>query len=138
MNKIKGKPYFVWPPKLLSDPASRDPKLQCSYHRDKGHLTENCYMLKTHLEQLALAGHLDQYIDVNLSAKRDSNASNRRPNNTGGVSLGVIHVIHNPLCFSILPSSYKSEIQKAVHLRRSYAISDSARLVPSRPSCESS
>ena len=95
-------------------------------------------MLKTHLEHLASAWHLDQYIDVNLSAKRDSNASNRRLNNIGGVSLGAIHVIHNPLCFSILPSSYKSEIQKAVHLRRSYAISDSAHLVPSRPSCESS
>ena len=50
MNKIKGKPYFVWPPKLLGDPASKDQKLQCSYHRDKGHLTENCHMLKTHLE----------------------------------------------------------------------------------------
>uniref|UniRef100_A0A2N9HLB1 Integrase catalytic domain-containing protein n=1 Tax=Fagus sylvatica TaxID=28930 RepID=A0A2N9HLB1_FAGSY len=81
MNKIKGKPYFVWPPKLLGDPASRDPKLQCSYHRDKGHLTKNCHMLKTHLEQLALARHLDQYINVNLFAKRDPNAADRRSNN---------------------------------------------------------
>jgi hypothetical protein len=95
-------------------------------------------MLKTHLEQLASARHLDQYIDVNLSAKRDSNASDRHPNNTGPVSLGVIHVIHNPLCSSILPSSYRSEIQKAVHLRRFYAISDSAHLVPSRLSGEGS
>jgi hypothetical protein len=105
MNKIKGKPYFVWPPKLLGDPVSRDPKLQCSYHRDKGHLTENCHMLKTHLEQLASAGHLDQHIDVNLSVKRDPNTSDRCPNNLGTDSLGVIHVIHNPLCSSILPSS---------------------------------
>jgi hypothetical protein len=95
-------------------------------------------MLKTHLEQLASAGHLDQYIDVNLSAKRDSNALDRRPNNPGAASLGVIHVIHNPLCSSILPSSYRSEIQKAVHLRRSYAINDSAHLVPVRPSTEGS
>jgi hypothetical protein len=138
MNKIKGKPYFVWPPKLLGDPASRDPKLQCLYHRDKGHLTENCHMLKTHLEQLASAGHLNQYIDDNLSAKRDLNAPDRRPNNTGAASLGVIHVILNPLCSSILPSSYRSEIQKAVHLRRSYATSDLTHLAPSRPSCEGS
>ena len=95
-------------------------------------------MLKTYLEQLASAGHLDQYMDVNLSAKKDSNASHRRPNNTGVVFLGVIHVIHNPLCSSILPSSYRSEIQKAVHLHRSYAISDLAHLAPSRPSCEGS
>ena len=95
-------------------------------------------MLKTHLEQLASTGHLDQYIDVNLSTKRDSNASDRHLNNTGLVSLGFIHVIHNLLCYSILPSSYRFEIQKAVHLRRFYAISDSAHLVPSRLSGEGS
>lgn len=73
-------------------------------------MTKNCHMLKAHLEQLALVGHLDQYIDVNLSAKRDSNDLDRCPNNSGAVSLGVIHVIHNPLCSSILPSSYRSKI----------------------------
>jgi hypothetical protein len=136
LNKIKDKPYFVWPPKLLGDPVSRDPKLQCSYHRDKGHMTENCHMLKTHLEQLASAGHLDQYIDTNLSAKRDPNNLVWRPNNPVAASLGVIHVIHNPLCSSIMPSSYTSKIQKEFHLRRSYAINDSAHLVPVRPSTE--
>ena len=67
-------------------------------------------MLKTHLEQLASAGHLNQYIDASLSGKRDSNTSGRCPNNLGVASAGVIHVIHNPLCSSILPSSYRLEI----------------------------
>jgi hypothetical protein len=138
MNNIKGKPYFVWPPKLLGNPASKDQKLQCSYHRDKGHLTENCHMLKTHLEQLALAGHLNQYIDTNLSGKRESSSVDRHPSNPGAASTGVINVIHNPLCSSILPSSYRSEIQKATHLRWSFVINDSAHPAPSRSSHENS
>ncbi len=138
MNNIKGKPYFVWPPKLLGDPASKDQKLQCSYHRDKGHLTENYHMLKTHLEQLALAGHLNQYIDTNLSGKRESSSVDRHPSNPGAASTGVINVIHNPLCSSILPSSYRSEIQKATHLRWSFVINDSAHPAPSRSSHENS
>uniref|UniRef100_A0A2N9FKJ9 Integrase catalytic domain-containing protein n=1 Tax=Fagus sylvatica TaxID=28930 RepID=A0A2N9FKJ9_FAGSY len=138
MNNIKGKPYFVWPPKLLGNPASKDQKLQCSYHRDKGHLTENCHMLKTHLEQLALAGHLNQYIDTNLSGKRESSSVDRHPSNPGAASTGVINVIHNPLCSSILPSSYRSEIQKATHLRWSFVINDSAHPALSRSSHENS
>ena len=93
-------------------------------------------MLKTHLEQLASAGHLDQYIDTNLSAKRDPNNLVWRPNNPVAASLEVIHIIHNPLCSSIMPSSYRSKIQKEFHLRQSYAINDSAHLVPVRPSTE--
>uniref|UniRef100_A0A2N9G930 Reverse transcriptase domain-containing protein n=1 Tax=Fagus sylvatica TaxID=28930 RepID=A0A2N9G930_FAGSY len=85
MNKIKGKPFFVWPPKLLSDPTLKDQKLQYSYHRNK----------------------------------------DRHPSVPGVASAGVINVIHNPLCSSILPNSYRLEIQKASHLRRSFAINDS-------------
>ena len=40
-------------------------------------------------------------------------------------SAGVIHVIHNPLCSIISSGSYRSEIQKATHLRRSFSINDS-------------
>ena len=88
-------------------------------------MTENCHMLKTHLEQLVSAGHLDQYVDTSLSNKKESSQAVRQPNSSGMASAGVIHVIHNPLCSSISPRSYRSEIQKAVHLRRSFSISDS-------------
>jgi hypothetical protein len=135
MNKIKGKPYFVWPPKLLDDPTLRDQKLQCSYHQDEGHLTENCY---THLEQLASAGHLNQYIDTSLSGKRESSTVDWRLSNPSVASAGVLNVIHNPLCSSILPSSYRSEIQKVAHLRRSFAINDLAHPTPSRSLHENS
>jgi hypothetical protein len=37
----------------------------------------------------------------------------------------VIHVIHNPLCTAVSSASYRSKIQKAAHLRKSYSIVDS-------------
>ena len=73
-----------------------------------------------------------------MFVKRDPNTSDRCPNNLGTDSLGVIHVIHNPLCSSILPNSYRLEVWKIVHLRWSYAISDSAHLIPAWPSYEGS
>ena len=87
-------------------------------------MTENCHMLKTHLEQLASARHLDQYIDTNLTSKKESSQTVRQLDTSGVASAGVIHVIHNPLCSTISTGSYKSEIQKAAHLRRSFSIID--------------
>ena len=128
MEKIKRKPFFVWPPKLLRNPALRDEKLYCTYHKDKGHMIENCHILKTHLEQLVSAGHLDQYVDTNQTSKKETGSAVQQPGSLGVASAGVIHVIHNPLCSLILPGSYKSEIQKVAHQRRSFSISDSVHL----------
>ncbi len=36
---IKDKPYFEWPQKMPDDPATRENKSYCSYHRERGHLT---------------------------------------------------------------------------------------------------
>ena len=85
-------------------------------------------MLKTHLELLVLIGHLDQYVDTNLTSKKELNQAVRQPDSLGVASAGVIHIIHNLLCSSIIPESYRSEIQKVAHLRRSYSISDSVHL----------
>ena len=41
MEKIKRKPFFVWLSKLLENPALRDEKLHCTYHKDAGHMTKN-------------------------------------------------------------------------------------------------
>uniref|UniRef100_A0A2N9FFW9 Integrase catalytic domain-containing protein n=1 Tax=Fagus sylvatica TaxID=28930 RepID=A0A2N9FFW9_FAGSY len=125
MEKIKREPFFVWPPKLLENPALRDGKLYCTYHKDTGHMTENCHMLKVHLEKLVSAGHLNQYVDTNLTEKKEPSQTARQPHPSGMASAGVIHVIHNPLCSTISSGSYRSEIQKATHLRRSFSINDS-------------
>ena len=90
-----------------------------------GHITENCHMLKVHLEKLVSAGHLSQYIDTNLTSKKEPSHTVRQPHSSGVASAGVIHVIHNPLCSTISPGSYRSKMQKAAHLRRSFSIIDS-------------
>ncbi|XP_028127157.1 uncharacterized protein LOC114323696 [Camellia sinensis] len=63
LEKIKREPFFVCPPKMLGDPARRNQKLRCTYHQDRGHMTQNCRALKQHLEDLVAAGHLREYID---------------------------------------------------------------------------
>uniref|UniRef100_A0A2N9HC17 Retrotransposon gag domain-containing protein n=1 Tax=Fagus sylvatica TaxID=28930 RepID=A0A2N9HC17_FAGSY len=129
LDKIKGKPFFVWPSKLIGDPEVRNQNLYCFYHRDKGHLTENCHKYKAHLEQLVTAGHLSDYVDSNPTGSKARGTGTNRSGTQGPAPAGVIHVIHNPACTSILPTSFRSDMQKASHLRRSYGIVDYAHLV---------
>jgi hypothetical protein len=130
LEKIKAEPFFIWPPKLPGDPAARSQRPMCSYHRERGHLTENCYKFKSHLEQLVSDGHLSEYVNPNLTKQGKIGQSDDRPGSSGTASTGVIHVILSPLCTSISPASYRSDLRKAFHLRQSYEISDSAHLVP--------
>ena len=85
MEKIKMEPFFVWPPKLLGNPASRDGKLYCTYHRDKGHMTENCHALKVHLEKLVSE-------DVSTSTLTQTCLTRKnRARSFGKISLRICH-----------------------------------------------
>ena len=44
------------------DPSRRNQNLYCIYHRDRGHTTEKCRVLKDHLEQLVKAGYLKEFV----------------------------------------------------------------------------
>ena len=37
---IKNEPYFRWPGKTGGNLARRNQSLYCTYHREKGHITE--------------------------------------------------------------------------------------------------
>ncbi len=75
-------------------------------------------------------GHLGEYVDLNLIEPNKPGMTENRSSNLGATPTGVIHVILNPLCTSILPVSFKSDLQKAAHLRQSYEILDSAHPAP--------
>ena len=44
------------------DLSKRNQNLYCTYHRDKGHTTEQCRVLKDHLEQLVRVGYLKESV----------------------------------------------------------------------------
>ena len=62
VDQIKNKPYFRWPNKMGGDPFQRNQNLYCTYHRDKGHTTEQCWVLNDHLGQLVKAGYLKEFM----------------------------------------------------------------------------
>ena len=43
------------------DPFRRNQNLYCTYHKDKGHTTEQCWVLKDHLGQLVKAEYLKEF-----------------------------------------------------------------------------
>jgi hypothetical protein len=55
LMQIQDDPSLRWPGKIHSDPDSQPKNLYCRFHRDHGHLTENCMALKEQVETLILA-----------------------------------------------------------------------------------
>jgi hypothetical protein len=121
---IKDKPYFEWPAKMPGDPATREGKPYCSYHRERGHLTEQCRAYKYHLEQLVKNGHLRQYIDETKSSHQNTEA----PKTTikDSAPIGIIDVIH----YGTTSHDQRGEMRRAAHLREVFQVGDSAQMVP--------
>uniref|UniRef100_A0A2N9IRH8 Reverse transcriptase domain-containing protein n=1 Tax=Fagus sylvatica TaxID=28930 RepID=A0A2N9IRH8_FAGSY len=121
---IKDKPYFEWPAKMPGDPATREGKPYCSYHRERGHLTEQCRAYKYHLEQLVKNGHLRQYIDET----KNSHQNNEAPKLTikDSAPIGIIDVIH----YGTTSRDQRGEMRRAAHLREVFQIGDSAQMAP--------
>ena len=74
------------------DPSRRNQNLYCTYHRDKGHSTEQCRVLKDHLGQLVKAGHLKEFMLD--SGDRVTGQDTRQKGNPLPPPVGVIEVIH--------------------------------------------
>ena len=62
VDRIKKESFFRWLNKMGGDPSRRNQNLYCTYHRDKGHTTEQCRVLKDHLGQLVKVGHLKEFV----------------------------------------------------------------------------
>ena len=92
LDRIKHKPYFRWPNKMGGDPSRRNQSLYCTYHRDKGHTTEQCRVLKDHLGQLVKAGHLKDF--VLDSGDRVVGQDTWQRGNPLPPPVGIIEVIH--------------------------------------------
>ena len=63
-----------------------------TYHKDKGHIIEQCRILKDHFDQLVKSGHLKEFV---LEPRSGQIGQTTRPRgNTLPPLLGVIEVIH--------------------------------------------
>ena len=92
VDQIKNKSYFRWPNKMGGDLSRRNQNLYCTYHRDKGHTTEQCRVLKDNLEQLVKVGYLKEFV---VDSRNQEGGHGTRPyGNPLLPPLGVIEVIH--------------------------------------------
>ncbi|XP_050242539.1 uncharacterized protein LOC126691563 [Quercus robur] len=92
LDRIKNESFFRWSNKMGGDPSWRNQNLYCTYHRDKGHTTEQCRVLKDHLGQLVKARYLKEFV-VDFS-NRDVDQGAQQKGNPLLPPLGVIEVIH--------------------------------------------
>ena len=92
VDRIKNEPYFKWPNKMGGDPAQRNQNLYCTYHRNKGHTTEHCRVLKDHLGQLVKVGYLKEFVVDSGNHSTGQGAQQR--GNPLPPPLRVIEVIH--------------------------------------------
>ena len=92
VDQIKNELYFRWSNKMGGDPSRKNQNLYCTYHRDKGHTTEQCQVLKDHLGQLVKARYLKEFVVD--SRNRGTGQSAEQRGNSLSPLLGVVEVIH--------------------------------------------
>ncbi|XP_075665237.1 uncharacterized protein LOC142634874 [Castanea sativa] len=74
------------------DPSRRNQNLYYTYHKDKGHTTKQCRVLKDHLKQLVKVGHLKEFLVA--TRNQETGQADRLRENPLPPLLGVIQVIH--------------------------------------------
>ena len=59
---IREHPEFKWPLPMRASPDQCNWSLRCDYHKDHGHVTNQCQGLKFLVERLIRTGHLRRFI----------------------------------------------------------------------------
>ena len=92
LEKVKNEPFFKWPNKMMGNPEKRNQNLYCQYHRDHGHITEDCRSLWDHLDQLVREGKLKQLLhhSSSLGGQTDTRPERENPSQP---PLEIINVI---------------------------------------------
>ena len=92
LEKIKNERYFQWPNKIGRDPIKCNQSLHCQYYQERGHTTEDCKTLWSHLEQLVKAGKLKQFL-YQPNGQGDQAGSGAQRDASARPLLGTISVI---------------------------------------------
>ncbi|XP_028069561.1 uncharacterized protein LOC114272083 [Camellia sinensis] len=116
LSEIRGEPFVCWLAKLGSAQRGFNSRYRCTFHEERGHRTEDCLLLKQHLEELVAAGHLDQYIDGGMKV---APLGQTEPNGLPALEAapqGVINVIHG-IIEPARVCELRGIIKKAEHIR---------------------
>ncbi|KAH7862454.1 hypothetical protein Vadar_005027 [Vaccinium darrowii] len=90
LYRIKNEQWFRRPPKMTGNPEKRRATNQhCSYHRDWGHMTEDCVEYKKFLDEKVAEGHLKEFL---ADGKNDAELVEELDYEKG--PKGTIHMIH--------------------------------------------
>ncbi|KAL5565807.1 hypothetical protein UlMin_028971 [Ulmus minor] len=74
---------FTIPPNIRTPVNRRDNTKYCHYHRDIGHVTEECRVLKDEIERLIQRGQLRNYVRGNNQQPRSQAQENQQPAQEG-------------------------------------------------------
>ncbi|KAL5579241.1 hypothetical protein UlMin_011683 [Ulmus minor] len=74
---------FTIPPNIKTSANKRDNTKYCRYHRDIGHITEECRVLKDEIERLIQRGQLRNYVRGNDQQPRQPAQENQQPRQEG-------------------------------------------------------
>lgn len=88
------KPYFEWPRPMGGSPNAKNAKLQCSYHKDHEHKTENYKILKQFLKRLITKCHLVEYVKEGKSVRNSNEDDEPVKRTTNRVMVDLIEAIH--------------------------------------------
>ncbi|XP_052176698.1 uncharacterized protein LOC127791001 [Diospyros lotus] len=77
---LEDKDYLRRPPPLRSPPNTQSKRKYCRFHRDHGHVTEDCIQLKEEIQELINRGYLRDFAGQEgvSSGRVESKSDNRR------------------------------------------------------------
>ncbi|GAA0145992.1 hypothetical protein LIER_06048 [Lithospermum erythrorhizon] len=62
-SQMANKQLLPKPPRMRGSEPNRDKSRYCAYHREYGHDTDECRMLKVEIEKLIKMGYLKEFVD---------------------------------------------------------------------------
>ncbi|KAK3007359.1 hypothetical protein RJ639_017834 [Escallonia herrerae] len=96
LNQIKGQDILKWPKPMRMPVDRRDAQIYCQFHKDHGHTTEECKVLRREIENLIARGHLKQFVKTERQGgKREG--SQRRHDDSAPKEAPVINTISGGL-----------------------------------------
>ena len=62
LREVQHEQFLRWPTQMRSGPTKRDNMRYCEFHRDHGHLTDDCIQLRKEIEYLIRCGYLRRFV----------------------------------------------------------------------------